>query len=47
MNQDKNSLKGDNFAFATFNDGIIYQYVPYNQKEGDSNTRKYMTYRRN
>ncbi len=32
MNLDKNCMKGENFAFATYNDGLIYQFIPYNQK---------------
>lgn len=31
-NNHNNQLIKDNFAFATYNDGLIYQYVPYNQK---------------
>jgi hypothetical protein len=34
INKDNNDIQivKDNFAFATYNDGLIYQYVPYNMK---------------
>lgn len=46
MNLDKNCLRSDNFAFATYNDGLIYQVVPYNAKEGETNNLNQITYRR-
>ncbi len=47
MNLDQESLRNDNFAFATINDGIVYQTVPRYSKEGDRNNPNQITYRRN
>lgn len=46
INMDGQCIHWDNFAFATFNDGMIYQFIPLYCKEGEKNNFNQITYRR-
>jgi hypothetical protein len=47
INLDEKCLKSDNFAFSTYNDGLIYHTIPPNSKIGEKNNTYQITYRRN
>jgi hypothetical protein len=47
MNLDQECLRNDNFAFSTYNDGLIYHVTPIYSKEGEKNNLHQITYRRN
>ena len=47
MNVDYESLRNENFAFSTYNDGLIYHVTPLYTKEGEKNNINQITYRRN